>query len=197
MGYEQTSSDFKCLQGFVLALWVFEGFWRDNAPLMAEVVKLITAWKEESVGQRKWNIPKHCVWSCCSSLYVIISAELSKREERGTQGGYIQGSREQKRSCRMMEWVLERVRQKGKVNLCCHGNWHGCEEQTGINLFTLKEQQGRGGHLKRNYITLVNLGVLSVRGLIAAVIWPCDPAVIPPHHLFSHPSSANQVPSFH
>lgn len=91
MGYEQTSSDFKCLQGFVLALWVCEGFWRDNAPLMAEVVKLITAWKEESVGQREWNIPKHCVWSCCSSLYVIISAELSKRKEQRNSGGLHSG----------------------------------------------------------------------------------------------------------
>lgn len=65
--------------------------------------------------------------------------------------------------------MLERVRQKGKVILCCHGNWHGCEEQTRISLFTLKECGG-GGHLKRNYIKQINLDVLSVRGLIAAVI---------------------------
>lgn len=83
-----------------------------------------------------------------------------------------------------MEWLLEPVRQNGKVNLCCHGNWHGCEEQTRINLFTLKEQQGRGVIWKETP-NLINLDVLSVRGLITAVIWPCDLAVIPPHHLFS------------
>lgn len=60
---------------------------------MAEVLKLITAWKE-SVGQRKWNIPKHCVCSCCSSLYVIISAELSEQEEQRNSRGLHSGVKE-------------------------------------------------------------------------------------------------------
>lgn len=114
-------------------------------------------------------------------LFVICQHFRWIRQTRGAEelgGGYIQGSREQKRSCIRMESVLERVRQKGKVNLCCHGNWHGCEEQTRINLFTLKEQQGRGGegHLKRK--SHESDESRCVRGLIAVVIWPCDPLLL-------------------
>lgn len=140
---------------------------------------------------------QNTVWSCCSSLYVIISAELSKREEQRNSGGLHSGVKGTEEELQNDGMGVRTSATKGKSESVLSWKLAWMWRTNKNKSVYLKGTTGEGGHLKRNYIILVNLGVLSVRGLIAAVIWPCDPAVIPPHHLFSCPSSASQVPSFH
>lgn len=54
------------------------------------------------------------------------------------------GTKEQERE--REEADRERETEDEKVKLCCHGNWHGSEEQNkNVNWFTLRECDGATG----------------------------------------------------
>lgn len=158
---------------------------------MAEVVKLITTWKEESVGPRKWNIPKHCVCSCYGLLYFTVSAELGKQEKQRNSGGVTFRGQENRRGAAVRWNGFRASATKGKSESVLSWKLAWMWRTNKNKSVYLKGATGEGRVIwKENHINLMNLDVW---GLCARVNFSCDLTLWPRCYSSSPPFS----PLFH